>query len=137
MSKRMHIDANYLMNRYGNHLFVLSNCIIVGQILKQSNMLLLIFIASVFLVLRNDNPIAFTIWSKQTQISFYWTYQAMSYNLSIENTFKAFYILPKMNFTLSVTDYKWIRWKHKTYFPQFKLRVDALYMDCEIKVKLI
>ena len=51
------------------------------------NKLIVISITSVILVLRK-------------------TYQTMSYNLSIENTLKAFYILSKMNFTLSVTDYK-------------------------------
>ena len=51
------------------------------------NKLILISITSVILVLRK-------------------TYQTMNYNLSIENTLKAFYILSKMNFTLSVTDYK-------------------------------
>ena len=51
------------------------------------NKLILISITSVILVLRK-------------------TYQTMNYNLSIENTLKAFYIFSKMNFTLSVTDYK-------------------------------
>ena len=51
------------------------------------NKLILISITSVILVLRK-------------------TYQTMNYNLSIENTLKAFCILSKMNFTLSVTDYK-------------------------------
>ena len=65
----------------------LHNC--RSNIERVQNKLILISITSVILLLRNFS-----------------TYQTMSYNLSIENTLKAVYILSKMNFTLSVTDYK-------------------------------
>lgn len=65
----------------------LHNC--RSNIERVQNKLILISITSVILLLRNFS-----------------TYQTMSYNLSIENTLKAVHILSKMNFTLSVTDYK-------------------------------